>query len=582
MSPKCSVVHYNNEGENNMSTNLSNNQMLLKTCIQQEFLDSAAYNTENDYFEFFSAVQVLKNYNLSDNEIENGIVGNGNDGGCDSIYVFLNGELLSIDQIENLSAAKGSILKLIIIQSKKTSSFNEDAIMKWKTVSENLLNISNNIDSFAKRYNEGVREGFRLFRDALTKLIRLQVKIQIQYYYVTLATELHLNVKQQAVELKDLILQMYPSAQADICFVGADDLMKLYYTDSDVNINLLLSDNPITLGSKVEYVALVNLSTYYKFITDETGALRRSFFEANVRDYQGKNTVNNCIAETLSNNDGLEDFWWLNNGITILADNITQITTKELSLLNPEIVNGLQTSTEIYNYFSNNPLQLEKEARNVLVRVIVPESEEIRDNIIFATNNQTNIPKSSLRVTDTIHLQIEMYFKSRGLYYDRRKNYYKNQKKRSTEIVGVSFLAQCLISIILRKPDFARARPSTLLTDDNTYSFLYEENQNLEAYYKAALLGKKVHKNLSLTQEMTPAERSDVLFYLLYAVAAKVLNKKEIDFTDLENLDCTQVADTTINTIKEQVYTKYKELGGNGRVAKSSSFIDEIYSLLGF
>ena len=48
---------------------------------------------------------------------------------------------------------------------------------------------------------------------------------------------------------------------------------------------------------------------------------------------------------------------------------------------------------------------------------------QIRDDIIFATNNQTNIPKSSLRVTDAIHLQIEMYCKTRGLYYDRRKNY---------------------------------------------------------------------------------------------------------------------------------------------------------------
>lgn len=561
-----------------MPTNLTNNQMLLKTCVSQEFSESSTYSSENDYFEFFSAVQVLKNYNLSDNEIENGIVGNGNDGGCDSLFVFLNGELLSVDQIENLSATKGSILKLIIIQSKETFSFNEDAIMKWKTVSENLLNISNDIDSFAKRYNEEVRDGFRLFRDALTKLIRSQVKIQIQYYYVTLATEIHPNVKQQATELKDLILKMYPAAQTDILFVGADELMRLYYTDSDVNINLLLSDNPITLGSKVEYVALVNIATYYKFITDDSGTLRRAFFESNVRDYQGKNAVNNCIAETLSNN-GSEDFWWLNNGITILADNITQITTKELSLLNPEIVNGLQTSTEIYNYFSTNPQQLENEKRNVLVRVIVPESEEIRDNIIFATNNQTNIPKSSLRVTDTIHLQIEMYFKSRGLYYDRRKNYYKNQKKKSTEIVGVSFLAQCLISIILRKPDFARARPSTLLTDDETYAFLYEKNQNLEAYYKAALLGKKIHKNLSLTQEMTPAERSDVLFYLLYAVAAKVINKKEITFADLGNLDFSQVDENIINEIKELVYGKYKELGGNGRVAKSSSFINEIYSL---
>ena len=141
------------------------------------------------------------------------------------------------------------------------------------------------------------------------------------------------------------------------------------------------------------------------------------------------------------------DFWWLNNGITILAEKVIPVTNKELSIINPEVVNGLQTSTEIYNYYSENLGLLESENRNVLIRVIVPASEESRDNIIFATNNQTNIPKSSLRVTDTIHLQIEMYFKSRGLYYDRRKNYYKNQKKKAADIVGVSFLAQCLISI---------------------------------------------------------------------------------------------------------------------------------------
>ena len=85
--------------------------------------------------------------------------------------------------------------------------------------------------------------------------------------------------------------------------------------------------------------------------------------------------------------------------------------------------------------------------------------------------------------------QIEMYFKTRGLYYDKRKNYYKNQKKKSADIIGVSFLAQCLIALVLRKPDFARARPSTLLTDDATYEKLYEKNKDLEVFYKAAYLG---------------------------------------------------------------------------------------------
>lgn len=561
------------------NTVLTNNQSLMKTCIHQEYEDTTNFSDESSYFEFFSSEQILKNNNLSDAEIESGIVDGGLDGGCDSIYVFLNGDLLTADQINDLYASKGSVLTLTIIQSKYTYSFKEAAIQNLKTVSENLLSISNDIDSFAGRYNESVRDGFRLFRDALTKLIRNQIKINIQYFYVTLASEIHPNVRQQADELKLKVKSLYPSSQVEFNFIGADELMALYYKDSDISINLSLADNPISLGQNNEYVALVNLGTYYQFITDESGKIRKGFFEANVRDYQGKNSVNNCIAESLAV-IGIEDFWWLNNGITILAENISQITTRELTLKNPEIVNGLQTSTEIFNYFSENQDKLNSENRNVLVRVIVPENETVRDNIIFATNNQTSIPKSSLRVTDTIHLQIEMYFKSRGLYYDRRKNYYKNQKKKSSDIVGVSFLAQCLISIILRKPDFARARPSTLLTDNETYSFLYEENQNLEAYYKAALLGKRVHHNLSMTGTITPAERSDILFYLLYAITSKVTNKKEISFDDLASIDVFGMNESLRDSTKELIYAKYKELGGNGRVAKSSTFINDIDLLI--
>lgn len=559
---------------------LTNTQILLKECIEAEHLENGSYATVNDYFEFFAATHVLKNHNLSDDEIESGISGGGLDGGCDGIYVFLNDSLLTPDQIENLTAARGSSLTLSIIQSKYTTSFNETAIMKWKTVSENLLSMSNSIDDFTGRYNEDILDGFRLFRDAVTKLIRSQIKLHIQYTYITLSSELHPNVQQQAQELADLVKRLYPTTTVDVRFVDADELMDLYNSSCQTNINLPLTDRPISVGRSNDYVALINLATYYRFITDDEGKLRKAFFEANVRDYQGKNAVNNSIAESLSSQTG-EDFWWLNNGVTILSSQVNLVTYNELLLVDPEIVNGLQTSTEIYNYFSNNPALLDSETRNLLVRIIVPASEESRDNIIFATNNQTNIPKSSLRVTDPIHLQIEMYFRSRGLYYDRRKNYYKNQRKKPADIVGVSFLAQCLISIILRKPDYARARPSTLLTDDEIYGQLYESNQNLNAYFIAALIGKKVQQALKASAEMTPAERSDILFYLLYAVFSKSLNKKEISFSDLSNFDPQLITDELINELMSTIYAKYKELGGNGRVAKSNTFISEIDTILG-
>ena len=563
-----------------MAKKLTNNQLLLNECIQQEYEENDLYESKDTYFEYFAASQVLKKYDLSDDEVSNGIIGGGNDGGCDGMYVFLNNALLTQDQMENLRAAKGSTLSLIIIQAKNTTGFSEDAIMKWKTVSANLLSMSSNMNDFLERYNEQVRDSFKMFRDAITKLVRLQIKINIQYFYVTLADEKHPNVDSQAEELKHIVNQMYPSAKVDVLFIGADKLLEIYNTDTEICVDLEFVENPIARGKNTEYVSLINLGTYYKFITDENNKLRGGFFEANVRDYQGKNSVNTCIAESLSKNDG-EDFWWLNNGITILAEKVIPVTAKELSIINPEVVNGLQTSTEIYNYFCENLSLLDNEKRNVLVRVIVPSSEESRDNIIFATNNQTNIPKSSLRVTDTIHLQIEMYFKSRGLYYDRRKNYYKNQKKKAADIIGVSFLAQCLISIFLRKPDFARARPSTLLTDDETYNRLYESNTDLEVYYNTALLGKKVKTNLRKTSDMTSAERNDVLYYLLYAVSAKIFGKKDILFSDVKNMNIGNVTDELINELKTVIYKKYKELGGNGRVAKSDTFITEIDKILG-
>ena len=560
-----------------MATQLTNNQILLKECFKQEFEESSGYNDINIYFEHFAASQVLKDFNLSDEEIDSGNSGGGNDGGCDNLYIFLNGELVTADQIEGLNATKGSYLDFFILQSKNTTSFGEDALMKWKTVSDNLLNMSNKLDDFSDRYNEATIESFGLFRDAIAKLVRSQVKVRFFYYYITLGTEIHPNVCMQADELKKLVKKYYPSSEVQVYFITADQLIDMYNADSETRVNLELADQPISL-SENEYISLVKLGTYFKFITDDNLFLRKTFFESNVRDYQGHNSVNSSIANTLEG-EGDEDFWWLNNGVTILSTDIKLITNKSLQVVNPEIVNGLQTSREIYNYFSERSERVNNDERTILVRVIRPESEESRDNIIFSTNNQTNIPKSSLRVTDTIHLQIEMYFKNRGLYYDRRKNYYKNQKKKAIDIISVSFLAQCLISLVLGKPDFARARPSTLLTDDETYKYLYEDNQDLEAYYKAAKIGRRVQNSLKTYASMTNTEVNDILFYVIYAIVADALRKKKLSFIDLKNFDLNNITEDSISDTSNRIYQKYKELGGNSKIAKSKTFIEDVYLL---
>lgn len=552
----------------------TNSQRILEELFQQDFADNVVYTDQSQYFEFFSTKNILKNVELSDEEIESGVLGSGNDGGCDSIYILFNGTYVTEDILESISASKESAIELIVVQAKRETSFGEDAIMKWKTTASNLLEFGIDDSRYQARYNEDVLNAFALFRNLYVKLLRYTPKINISFHYASFANEVHPNVEAQANELIKIVESLYPSPKTTVLvkFWGAEKLLRAAQSQPEHKLNLPLAETPINIGTHQDYVALVNLEKYYRFIVSEDGTLRKYIFEANVRDYQGHNAVNQDIQNTLVDSTG-EDFWWLNNGITLLADEAILATSKELVLTEPAVVNGLQTSNEIYHFFQAHPEKTENEKRNVLVRIIVPESEDSRDRIILATNNQTNILKSSLRANDPIHLQIELYLKRRGLYYDRRKNYYRNQGKKSAEIVSVSFLSQCMISLILHRPDSARARPSTLLTKDEIYEALYVENQDLDVFYNAARLGKTVERCLKQSSTYSQSQTNDILFYVLYYAVAKDINRSNITSNDIKSLDVSTYTDEYILGISETVFAKYESLGGDSKVAKGSELI---------
>lgn len=558
----------------------TNAQRILNELFQQDFADNGSYADESQYFEVFSSKQILKSNDLSDEEIENGVLGSGNDGGCDSIYTLFNGAYVTEDIVSSITSSKEAAIELVITQAKRETSFGEDAIMKWKTTVGNLMEIGVDDSPYKARYNEDVRTAFSVFRELYVKLLRNTPKLVISFNYATFATELHPNVQAQAEELKGIVHKLFPSPKTvvNVTFWGAEELLLAAQSQPEHKLNLPLAENPINIGTHCDYIALVNIAKYYRFITDESGALRKYLFDSNVRDYQGHNSVNQDIHNTLSSPTG-EDFWWLNNGITLLTDEAILATSKELVLTEPAVVNGLQTSNEIYQYFLANPEQLGSETRNILIRVIVPESEDSRDRIILATNNQTNIPKSSLRANDPIHWQIELYLKGRGLFYDRRKNYYKNQGRKSTEIVSVSFLAQCMISLFLQKPNYARARPSTLLIKDETYDELYIKNQDLDVFYNSAKLGKMVEVCLKKSNVYTPAQKNDILFYVLYLSVAKSIGNANITFKDVKEIELNSYTDEYITQIAKIVFSEYEKLGGDGKAAKGSDLIDNLISI---
>jgi len=458
----------------------TNDQILLNELLKQEKESLDANFTESEYFEFYTANQILKQYELSYDEIMAGMVGQGHDGGADLIYLFVNDELIKEDSNTKEKYKKNPDIELVIIQSKKEPKFKEDPLLKLSRLSKNLLDLNFEKNNFIGRYNESVLSMFELFKKTYLNLVTKQPSVKIRFCYASIGSDIHSNVKKQAEDLKNDIKDILPTAKVIVDFYNAHNLVLLSQERPNEVFRLSTAESPLSTSEKV-FIALTNIKDYFKFISDENGKLLRHIFESNVRDYQGKTNVNKEIQDTLLNNTK-EEFWWLNNGVTILASDVATPGGKELVIHNPQIVNGLQTSSEIHRFFSNNPDRLVDEHRAVLLRFIVPKNDETRDRIIRATNSQTPIPKSSLRATDIIHRNIEEFFKSRNLFYDRRKNYYKNEGKKPKEIISLPFLSQCLMSTLLQRPDTARARPSTLLENDESYNKLFNENHALITY----------------------------------------------------------------------------------------------------
>lgn len=549
----------------------SNDVIILDETLSQKLKEIAPELSPSDFFEIFTAEQILKDYDLSYDEITSGIVGGGNDGGIDGLFLFVNGELVQEDT--DVSGLKKNItIDLHIIQAKTGPGFSEAALDKFVAVTNDLLNLATPIDELATVYNAKLLEIISTFRQVYRALTSKFPTLKISYHYATKGDQPHKNVERKVATLEQTIKTLFSSALFDFEFIGAGRLLALARRSPRTSHDLKLAETPISSTGAVGFVCLVKLRDFYAFITED-GKLLRNMFEANVRDYQGSIEVNEGIQKTLREK-GNEEFWWLNNGITVIASKATQ-SGKVLTIEDPQIVNGLQTSTEIYNFFKSSGDATDE--RNVLVRVIVPPAQESRDRIIHATNSQTKIPVASLRATEKIHRDIEELFRPYNLFYDRRKNFYKNEGKPLARIVSIPQLAQAVMAIVLQRPDDARARPSSLLNKDEDYQTIFRPNYPILMYYVCAELMKQVEAFLkSESTRLSEKPRTNLRFYLGMYVSCELAQKADPSPADIANLSIQQVDDSVFIESLNRTQTIYNFFGATDKVAKGTEFLERL------
>ncbi len=383
------------------------------------------------------------------------------------------------------------------------------------------------------------------WKDKWIKVAGDSPEVQIDYFYIT-GSDMTPDdyAKQSGQRVTDRAKQHVSSADSTFHFVGAAKLWAQVQKRPPKSKTLKWSDTPTNTDEGS--VGLVRLKDYLDFIEDEPGLLAERYFESNVQGYHDV-AVNQEIAASLSG-DHSNNFWLLNNGITITTPKLTQEASKRVSIQDPQIVNGFQTSREIFNFFSKNGDA--DDNRFVLVRVIEADDSALQSQINKATNSQNKMPPSQLRMTDQIHRNIEEFFKKQGMFYDRRKGFYRDQGKSVKAIVSPGKVAQAVIAVLLQRPDDARARPGDHFKDskgDVRYASIFGAGTySMQAYWRVFKLMRAVEFYLRKVG-LSRAMQRNLKFYVASEIAVEKAGMANPPLAKIATLaDISEPTDTDI------------------------------------
>ena len=208
-------------------------------------------------------------------------------------------------------------------------------------------------------------------------------------------------------------------------------------------------------------------------------------FSRNVRIYQQKYKPNKAIKDTLINNPN--NFWYFNNGITMLAQRITlREEDKKFILKNPQIINGCQTVTTVGE---------DKESEACLFVKIVEiedtiENQYLIDGIIEANNRQTPVDERMLKSNHPLQVKLQRELETLGYYYERKEGQFAEEKAKSKRVSELYLIKNIdLIKskiALIKTPNYAFSKEDDLFSA--YFSDVFQERNSCMDYLIPYLL----------------------------------------------------------------------------------------------
>lgn len=237
--------------------------------------------------------------------------------------------------------------------------------------------------------------------------------------------------------------------------------------------------------------------------------------------------------------------------MTIITKSVTSLGANIYELSDFQIVNGCQTSNEIYNckqYVSDI---------FVPVKIIYTTDIDIISSIVKATNRQSPVPEEAFVALNKYHKELQLLFSEYSkempleMFYERRSGEEDDikEKKGAYQVVTLHGIIRAFESVYLQNPNMVYGtNPANILRSQREQLFC--KDHKAEIYYLASYLFVKF---VNMQQNGLFSKHDYVLrFYVIMVVRDLILGTLDVpDFSsgamEKENKKMIEVLKTDVD-----------------------------------
>lgn len=302
---------------------------------------------------------------------------------------------------------------------------------------------------------------------------------------------------------------------------------------------------------------------------------KKALYERNIRYFLGsrESKVNKSIQETLRN--APDEFFYLNNGVTALADQIDapqgKKAQKRLRLRGLSIINGAQTISSAAEFVHQNP-HCDISAAKVLVTIIRADSEgKFGRSVTRARNHQNPVSTGNFASLDPRQEDLRRELNYLGYSYHYRPEAMPHNAESTETIITIeqAMKALALFDLDSRYPYWLKNEVSR---------FQNAESSEYQSLFTQALTGAQLVNKVKfirfvrqvIASNAAASQGAEGLFYKhgIFAIAA-VLAKRcrtRVNEPDvLKQVQLNELLSAPLDHCRQTCWDIAKPLVGQGR-----------------